>query len=290
MTTPNTPERTGNPFALDATEFPFSDALIIQAIASPTHLQATVPGRQDTEGGGFFIEAEVPPLEHFEAATLITGSGKRVAGFAARTFLFFPVAFRVRWEAGEPGNRIPVRGYVEGARSRTTVLAMLETGKGVKLTAGGLASKSISSACREHMYAQAKHQRQSFAAALSGVAGSAKQVKGTLVTPFQFVSLSNEACPVELGWQIRERWDEVQAWRTPTPAFALRTPSSPTAANGSGVTDRPVYGNGEPLADNQAERNAFQAFIQAADSTPGDRDALRVWYQEQAGHPAEEVK
>lgn len=85
-----------NPFALEAGEYPFLEAQLIQCVASPAHLQATGIGRRIYGGGGFFIEAEAPPLAHFEPATLITGAGKRVPGFAASTFLFFPIAARTR--------------------------------------------------------------------------------------------------------------------------------------------------------------------------------------------------
>lgn len=264
---------THNPFALEPGEYPFLEAQLIQCVASPAHLH------WETGGGGFFIEAEAPPLEHFIQATLITGAGKRVPGFAAGTFLFFPVAARTRWESGKPGNRLPVSEYVEGARSRTIVLAVLETGQWVKLTTSGLASKHLAQAFRDHRYAQARQQRQPFAVALSGVAGAVEQVKGTMVTPFQFVTLSDEACPVALGWTIRERWDEVVAWR------GMRPSQSPTPLDGA-AGEILVYGNGESVADNPAEGAAFRAYQQAEGQLPSDRDALRAWYQEQNGSPA----
>lgn len=129
---------------------------------------------------------------------------------------------------------------------------MLATGQWVKLTTSGLASKSLAHAFREHRYAQAKQQRQPFAVALSGVAGTAKQIKGTMVTPFQFVPLAEEACPVALGWAIRERWDEVLTWRGTRPS---RSPTQPDR----GPNQALVYGNGEPVAHNQAECAAFRA-------------------------------
>lgn len=200
-------------------------------------------------------------------------------GFAGRTLLLFPVAARTRWELGEPGSRIPVSGYQEGARSRTTLLGILETGRWVKLAAGGLASQSLANAFRDHRFRAAGDlPRQPFALALSGIAGEAARIKGTLVTPFQFVTLPETPCPEALGWAIRERWEEVQAWHGPGP---VQTPS-PTPANDAIPAGRLAYENGEPVANNPAERSAFRAFTRATGAYPGDRDALRFWYLEQA--------
>ena len=266
--------RQGDPFALDADEFPFAESLVVQVIASPAHLH------WDEGGGGFFVESDEPPLEHFLEATLVTGAGKRVPGYAARTLLLFPVAARTRWELGEPGSRVPVSGYQEGARSRTTLLGILETGQWLKLAVGGLVSQSLANAFRDHRFRAAGDlQRQPFAVAFAGLAGEAVRVKDTLVTPFQFVTLPETPCPEALGWTIRERWDEVLAWRGSKPA---PTPS-PTPANGTGRADRLVYGSGEKAADNPVDQDAFRAFSRATGASPGDRDALRFWYLEQAG-------
>ena len=281
MSTPHpSNSRQGDPFALDGSEFPFVDACLIQTIASPTHLQRT--GTPEQVGGGFFVETESPPLEHFQPATLITGAGKRVQGFAADTLLFFPVAIRVRWETGEPGNRTRVSEYVEGARSKSTVLAVLATGHWIKLTARGLASKSLSAAFREHFLTLAKQQHKPFAAALTGIAGQAKQVKSSMVTPFQFVSLKDELCPETLGWQVRDRWDEIQAWRGPSQT------AQPCLATASDSREALTYSNGLGVAQNDDERTAFLAHRAAMGTVPTDREALRVWYQEnQQPAPAE---
>jgi len=208
MTPQNT--QTQDPFQLDPKEYPFLDALLIQCVAGATTLH------WETGGGGFFVEAEQSPLPHFETATLITGRGKRVAGFAARTFTFYPIASRTVWTMGEPGNRVRVNGYQDGAKSRTQALAMLEDGQWVLITSRGLASQSLSNAFREHRYkAIRRYKAQPFVMSMSGVAGEAEPIGSTIVTPFQFVTL-DERCPDDLGWAIRERWAEIETWLNKT--------------------------------------------------------------------------
>ena len=200
-----------NPFALNPQDYPFLDALLIQCVAGATNLH------WETSGGGFFAETEQPPLRQFDAATLITGRGKRVAGFAARTFLFYPIASRTVWTMGEPGNRVRVNGYQDGAKSRTQGLAMLEDGRWVVITSRGLASQSLSNAFRDHRYkAIHRYKAQPFVMPMSGVAGEAQPIGSTMVTPFQFVTL-DERCPDDLGWKIRERWTEVETWLNKEP-------------------------------------------------------------------------
>jgi len=209
MTPKNT--QTQDPFQLDPADYPFLDALLIQCVAGATTLHWEI------SGGGFFVETEQPALPHFENATLITGRGKRVAGFAARTFIFYPIAPRTVWTMGEPGNRVRVNGYQDGAKSRTQVLAMLEDGQWVVITSRGLASQSLSNAFREHRYkAIRRYKAQPFVMSMSGVAGEAEPIGSTIVTPFQFVTL-DERCPDDLGWKIRERWAEVEAWLNKEP-------------------------------------------------------------------------
>ena len=209
MTPQNT--QTQDPFQLDPKDYPFLDALLIQCVAGATTLHWEIGG------GGFFVEAEHPPLPHFETATLITGRGKRVAGFAARTFIFYPIASRTVWTMGEPGNRVRVNGYQDGAKSRTQALAMLEDGQWVLITSRGLASQSLSNAFREHRYkAIRRYKAQPFVMSMSGVAGEAEPIGSTIVTPFQFVTL-DERCPDDLGWKIRERWAEVETWLNKEP-------------------------------------------------------------------------
>ena len=96
------------------------------------------------------------------------------------------------------------------------------------------------------------------------------------MTPFQFVTLTETLCPEALGWAIRERWDEVLAWRGPGPAQSL----SPTPDDYARQTSQPACGNGEPVADNPDEQTTFRAFTRVTGSVPGDRDALRFWYLE----------
>ncbi|MBL7163824.1 MAG: hypothetical protein ISS57_14585, partial [Anaerolineales bacterium] len=54
--------QTKDPFALNPQDYPFLDALLIQCVAGATTLQWEIGG------GGFFAEAEQPPLSHFETA------------------------------------------------------------------------------------------------------------------------------------------------------------------------------------------------------------------------------
>ena len=68
--------QTKDPFALNPQDYPFLDVLLIQCVAGAASLH------WESGGGGFFVEAEQLPLAHFEEATLVTGRGKRVAGFA----------------------------------------------------------------------------------------------------------------------------------------------------------------------------------------------------------------
>ncbi|MEW6405103.1 MAG: hypothetical protein AB1649_25180 [Chloroflexota bacterium] len=195
-----------DPFALDPGDFPFLDALLIQCVAGATSLHWEIGG------GGFFAETGQPSLPHFLEATLVTGRGKRVAGFAARKCMFYPVASRTVWTVGEPGNRVRVDAYQEGAKSRTQVLAMLEDGQWVLVTSRGLASQSLSNAFRDHRYqAIQKHKAQPFILPMSGIAGDAEQVGSAMASLFEFITL-DERCPDELGWQIRERWSEVETW------------------------------------------------------------------------------
>ena len=198
--------QTKDPFALNPQDYPFLDALLIQCVAGATTLH------WGTGGGGFFAEAEQPPLSHFETATLITGRGKRVAGFAARTCMFYPIASRTVWTMGEPGNRVRVDGYKEGAKSRTQVLAMFADGQWALMTSRGLASQSLSNAFRDHRYqAVQKHKAQPFILPMSGIAGDAQLVGSAMASLFKFVTL-DECCPYELGWKIRQRWAEVETW------------------------------------------------------------------------------
>jgi len=197
--------QTEDPFALNPQDYPFLDALLIQCVAGATSLHWE-------SGGGFFVEAEQLPLAHFEEATLVTGRGKRVAGFAARTCMFYPIASRTVWTMGEPGNRVRVDGYKEGAKSRTQVLSMLADGQWAVMTSRGLASQSLSNAFRDHRYqAVQKHKAQPFILPMSGIAGDAELVGSAMASLFKFVTL-DERCPDELGWNIRQRWTEVETW------------------------------------------------------------------------------
>jgi len=203
--------QTEDPFALNPQDYPFLDALLIQCVAGAASLH------WESGGGGFFVEAEQLPLAHFEQATLVTGRGKRVAGFAARTCMFYPIASRTVWTMGEPGNRVRVDSYREGAKSRTQVLSMLADGQWAVMTSRGLASQSLSNAFRDHRYqAVQKHKAQPFILPMSGIAGDAELVGSAMASLFKFVTL-DERCPDELGWNIRQRWSEVETWLNKAP-------------------------------------------------------------------------
>ena len=203
--------QTKDPFALNPQDYPFLDALLIQCVAGATSLH------WESGGGGFFVETEQLPLAHFEEATLVTGRGKRVAGFAARTCMFYPIASRTVWTMGEPGNRVRVDGYKEGAKSRTQVLAMFADGQWALMTSRGLASQSLSNAFRDHRYqAVQKHKAQPFILPMSGIAGDAQPVGSAMASLFKFVTL-DERCPDDLGWKIRQRWTEVETWLNKAP-------------------------------------------------------------------------
>jgi len=203
--------QTEDPFALNPQDYPFLDALLIQCVAGAASLH------WESGGGGFFVEAEQLPLAHFEQATLVTGRGKRVAGFAARTCMFYPIASRTVWTMGEPGNRVRVDSYREGAKSRTQVLSMLADGQWAVMTSRGLASQSLSNAFRDHRYqAVQKHKAQPFILPMSGIAGDAELVGSAMASLFKFVTL-DERCPDELGWNIRQRWSEVEIWLNKEP-------------------------------------------------------------------------
>ena len=248
MNTRNT--QTQGPFSLNPQDYPFLDALLIQCVAGATNLH------WETSGGGFFAETEQSPLRQFEAATLITGRGKRVAGFAARTFLFYPIASRTVWTMGEPGNRVRVNGYQDGAKSRTQGLAMLEDGRWVVITSRGLASQSLSNAFRDHCYKAIKrYKAQPFVMPMSGVAGEAQPIGSTMVTPFQFVTL-DERCPDDLGWKIRERWTEVETWLNKT-------------TNGDDPDDN-TDGNGYPEQRQEAPQQPEPASTPEADVPEAD--------------------
>ena len=203
--------QTEDPFALNPQDYPFLDALLIQCVAGAASLH------WESGSGGFFVEVEQLPLAHFEQATLVTGRGKRVAGFAARTCMFYPIASRTVWTMGEPGNRVRVDSYREGAKSRTQVLSMLADGQWAVMTSRGLASQSLSNAFRDHRYqAVQKHKAQPFILPMSGIAGDAELVGSAMASLFKFVTL-DERCPDELGWNIRQRWSEVETWLNKAP-------------------------------------------------------------------------
>lgn len=249
-----------DPFALDPGKHPFLEATLIQCVAAPALLQWQ-PG-----GGGFFAETEAAPAESFTPATLRTQGGKRVAGLAARICLAFPVVFRTGWELGEPGSRIRIPGYREGARSHTQALDGSTTSAWAVVTARGLASQALVRALRQHRYWAARElQAKPFVAALSGVAGEGEQVG---VTRFQFVTLSEERCPPALGQAVRGRWPEVCAW-------SKNGPASPP--------DEARYLDGTAPGGNRTEQGAFAAYMARYGQPPASRARLRAWWQAQKG-------
>ncbi len=286
---------TPTPFALEAEDFPFLDALILQCVASTTHLQWE-PGN-----GGFFVEAETPPLEHFIPATLVTGSGKRVKGFAAQTTgLFFPVGSYTSWHKGKPANRVQADGYEEGAKSKTQVLAVLPDGRWALLTARGLASQALMNAVSDHRYTAAyKFKAQPFYKAMTGVAGAPRQAGEAAVTPFTFVSVEDETCPVDLGEAVRARWGEVKVWLNRGNGHNGQTQTATAEAvdgsGGEGDAPPPVVpGQGEPpvlrrykdgsdVNGKVEEQQAYDMYVAVFEGkAPQDRAALRAWYKEQA--------
>lgn len=204
-----------DPFELEESA-PFVDALLIQCVSDPARLRWTDSGA----GGGFFVEASRPPAE-FVPASLLTRDGREVSGFAARRIRVYPVALRSRWEEGEPEARRVVEAYRPGARSHTQLLAVLPDGSWAVITARGLASRDLSRAFREHARWVAARLRSAsgrpyapFAAVLEIVAGKPVRAGSAMATPFaRVVPEQPEPAPVELGWAVRRRWAEVQAWR-----------------------------------------------------------------------------
>jgi hypothetical protein len=269
-----TPQTTSSPFTLDQ-EFPFLDAAIVQSVSLPNMLQWQHPT------GGFFVETETPLPGIDLAATFVTKEGKRVPGYGAKTFAFFPVAFRNWWQIGEPGKQQRLAAYQDGAHSRTQALAILPDSTWVILTARGLASQSLVSAMRSHRYWTGRNLRaQPFAAALEAKAGEVRKEGATYVTEFHFATLEAMRCQEALGWKIRERWDEVQAWSGQDNKHApiLTPPAVEEYESETGKPETLTYGDGITVnSANPDEVKAFEAFQAQKKSVPASREALRAW-------------
>ncbi len=288
-----------NPFTLDQ-EFPFLDAAIVQSVTIPTMLQ------WEHQTGGFFTEAE-NALPGLELETIfVTKEGKRVPGFGAKSFPFYPVAFRNWWEIGEPGKQQRLATYQDGAHSRTQALGLLkdgtlrppdggrqaQSGVWIILTARGLASQSLISALRSHRFWTGRTLRaQPFAVPILAKAGEVRKEGTTYVTEFIFSTLETERCPEELGWKVRERWDEVQAW-IGSEAYPLGQENkhapvvSPPAPEEFEAEDGPTtpplkYGDKSAVdMGNADEVKAFQAYQAQKNAPPASRAALRQWVRD----------
>jgi hypothetical protein len=279
MTTPQHPP---NPFALDQ-EFPFLDAAIVQSVTLPTMLQ------WEHSTGGFFVEAENPLPGIDRPATFVTKEGKRIKGFAAKTFRYFPVAFRNWWEIGEPGKQQRLTAYQDGAHSRTQALGVLFDGTWVIITARGLASQGLVAAIRSHRYWTGRNLRaQPFASALEARAGEVRKEGATYVTEFNFATAEELRCEEALGWKIRERWNEVQGWigqenkhapiLTPPAAEEFEQEVEATQNAAAGKAPEQKYGDKTPVnSANADEVKAFEAFQTQKKVAPASREALREW-------------
>ncbi len=269
---------TDTPFALDR-EFPFLDAAIVQSVTIPTMLQWEHPT------GGFFVESDMPLPGLDLPTTFVTRDGKRVPGFAARTFQFYPITFRNWWVIGEPGRQQRLAAYQDGAHSRTQALGLLPDGTWITLTARGLASQSLVSALRSHRYWTGRSLRsQPFAVPILAEAGEVRKEGATYVTEFHFSTCENDRCPEDLGWKIRKRWDEVQAWAGQENRHApLVTPAASEEMGADERSSGPAlqYGDGS-LVDmaNPDEVKAFQAFTTQKNVAPASRQELRQWVRD----------
>jgi len=277
MTTP-TQTAQDNPFTLDQ-EIPFLDANIVQSVTIPTMLQ------WDHQTGGFFTEAEdsLPGLDL--ETTFVTKEGKRVPGFGAKSFPFYPVAFRNWWEIGEPGRQQRLATYQDGAHSRTQALGLLPDGVWIILTTRGLASQSLISALRSHRIWTGRTLRaQPFAVPILAKAGEVRKEGTTYVTEFTFSTLETERCPEDLGWKVRERWDEVQAWIGQENKHApVVTPPAPEEFEAEDGPASPPLKYGDKSAVNMGnadEVKAFQAYQAQKNAPPASRAALRQWVRD----------
>lgn len=280
-----TPQQPSNPFALDQ-EFPFLDAAIVQSVTLPTMLQ------WEHTTGGFFVEAEKPLPGIDLPATFVTKEGKRIKGFAAKTFRYFPVAFRNWWEIGEPGKQQRLTAYQDGAHSRTQALGVISHQSGetwIILTARGLASQGLVAAIRSHRYWTGRNLRaQPFVAAIEAKAGEVRKEGATYVTEFNFATIEELRCEEALGWKIRERWNEVQSWigQENKHAPILTPPSSEEfepgieTVQGAAAGKAPELKYGDKSAVNSAnpdEVKAFEAYQSQKKAVPASREALREW-------------
>ncbi len=277
-----TTQPTSSPFALDQ-DFPFLDATIVQSVTLPTMLQ------WEYSTGGFFVEAENALPGIGLVATFVTKEGKRIQGFAAKTFRYFPVAFRNWWELGEPGKQQRLIAYQDGAHSRTQALGILPDGAWIILTARGLASQGLVSAIRSHRYWTGRNLRaQPFAVAIEAKAGEVRKEGATYVTEFNFATAEDLRCEEALGWKVRERWDEVQTWigqenkhapiLTPPAAEEFEPEKATPQSAEAGKAPNLKYGDKTPVnSANADEVKAFEAFKAQKKVVPASREALRAW-------------
>ena len=283
-------KQSSSPFDLDPKEFPFQDAIIVQAVPLPTMLQWRY------EGSGFFVETDTKPgFAEFEPATFVRNDGKQVQGFAVKSFDVFPVASRMKWGLRQSGNRVQIDSYQKGARSTTNVLGIASDGTWLLVTATGLASRELNNAFRKHRYAVARQQNAaSFAVAMACITGEVEFIKESYVNKFVFVA-SNQCCPDELGWGVRERWDEVQAWEkrqsqpdqpdleTQAPQLEQPGPATPVPQSPPPDPEPPappvlVYGDNMHVdMVNQKEVAAYTDFHATQSVIPSTRSALRTW-------------
>jgi hypothetical protein len=279
-----TPIQTDNPFALDQT-IPFLDATIVQSVTLPEML------RWEHDTGGFFVESEKAPSGLESPATFVTKEGKHVSGFAAKSFRFYPVAFRSWWESGDPGRQQRLASYQEGAHSRTQALGVLSDGTWMILTTHGLSSQSLATALRAHrLWSTRKLQTQPFAIPLLAEAGQVRKVGASYLTHFKFTTCENERCPQELGLKIRERWGEVQVWseEAGNPGRSASQPASQDTQSTAEKSDQALrYADGSPAnTANPAEVEAFQNYLAQKGGRPASRPALRTWVRNQRASTA----
>jgi hypothetical protein len=264
-----------NPFTLEQ-ELPFPDATTIHSVTLPNMLQ------WEYSTGGFFVEAgyDMPGINL--AATFVTKEGKRINGFAAKTFCYFPIACRNRWEIGGPGKQQRLSPYQNGAHSCTQALGILPDGIWIVIASRGSASRRLVAALRSHRHWVAHNlHAQPFAVAIDAHAGDVCKEGATYTTEFNFTTGEEVRCPEALGWKVRERWAEVQTW------IAQENENMPILILPAAVEFEPeaeespqtqVYGDKTPVnSANADEIEAFEAYRVQKKAVPTSRDALREW-------------
>jgi hypothetical protein len=85
-------------------------------------------------------------------------------------------------------------------------------------------------------------------------------------------------------YRLPRIWAEYDAQRKCFPDGALARLQSLVVGKDSKArsTDGAIYGDGTPLNGNQAERDAYRAYVTAMGKPPENVTALRQWYMAQS--------